>query len=40
MCITSIIISQFGFSNLINYLYPIFGYLGIVQIVRLLIQKH
>lgn len=40
MCITSIIISQFGFSNLINYLYPIFGYLGIVQIVRLLIKKY
>lgn len=36
MCITSIGISQFGFSNLINYLYPIFGYLGIIQIVRLI----
>lgn len=36
MCITSIGISQIGFSNLINYLYPIFGYLGIVQIVRLI----
>ena len=40
MCITSIIISQFGFSNLINYLYPIFGYLGIVQIIKLLIQRY
>ena len=36
MCITSIAISQIGFSNLINYLYPIFGYLGMVQIVRLI----
>jgi len=36
MCITSIVISQIGFSNLINYLYPIFWYLGIVQIVRLI----
>lgn len=36
MCITSIAISQIGFSNLINYLYPIFGYLGIVQIVKLI----
>ncbi len=36
MCITSIGIFLFGFSNLINYLYLIFGYLGIVQIVRLL----
>lgn len=32
MCITSVIISKFGFSNLVNLLYPIFGYLGIVQI--------
>ena len=39
MCITSIVISQIGFSNLINYLYPIFGYLGIVQIVRLILKK-
>ena len=37
MCITSIVISQIGFSNLINYLYPIFGYLGIVQIIKLVI---
>ena len=36
MCITSIVISQIGFSNLINYLYPIFGYLGIVQIIKLI----
>lgn len=36
MCITSIAISQIGFSNLINYLYPIFGYLGIVQIIKLI----
>ena len=32
MCITSVIISKFGFSNLVNLLYPIFGYLGIIQI--------
>ena len=37
MCITSVIISQIGFSNLINYLYPIFGYLGIVQILKLIV---
>ena len=37
MCITSVMISKFGFSNLINSLYPIFGYLGIVQIIALLI---
>ena len=35
MCITSVIVSQIGFSNLINILYPIFGYIGIVQIIKL-----
>ena len=39
MCITSIGVSQFGFSNLINYLYPIFGYFGIIQIVRLILKS-
>ena len=37
MCITSIIISNFGFSNLVNFLYPIFGGLGIIQIILLLL---
>ncbi|MDO5556364.1 MAG: hypothetical protein Q4G09_07170 [Clostridia bacterium] len=36
MCICSVFVGQFGFSNLINLLYPIFGYLGIIQIVFLL----
>lgn len=36
MCITSIVISQFGFSNLVNLLYPIFGYLGAMQILIIL----
>ena len=35
MCITSVIISKIGFSNLISSLYPIFGYLGIIQILLL-----
>lgn len=35
MCITSVIISKFGFSNLVSLLYPIFGYLGLIQILRL-----
>lgn len=33
ICITSIITSKIGFSNLVNYLYPIFGYLGFSQIL-------
>ena len=35
MCITAIIISKIGFSNLINFLYPVFGYLGLLQIWKL-----
>ena len=38
MCITSVIVSKIGFSNLINSLYPIFGYLGLIQIVGLMRQ--
>ena len=32
LCITSVIFSKIGFSNLINLLYPIFGILGLLQI--------
>lgn len=32
MCITAIAICKFGFSNLVSFLYPIFGYLGLIQI--------
>lgn len=39
MCITSVLVSKIGFSNLINLLYPIFGYLGIIQIITLMLQK-
>ena len=37
MCISSIIISQIGFSNLVNSLYPLFGYLGLMQMLLILI---
>ena len=37
MCITSLIISNFGFSKLVNFVYPLFGYIGIVQIIYILI---
>lgn len=33
MCITSLLVSNLGFSNLVKFLYPIFGYLGIIQII-------
>ncbi len=32
ICITSFFISKIGFTKLINWLYPIFGFLGILQI--------
>ncbi len=38
ICILSVFVGQIGFSSLINLLYPIFGYLGIVQIIFLLIR--
>ena len=39
MCLASVLIGQIGFSSLINLLYPIFGYLGIIQIIFLIISK-
>lgn len=39
MCVTSVIISQIGFSNLVSLLYPIFGYLGLLQILKLIITR-
>ncbi len=38
ICAFSIIMGQLGFSNLIELLYTVFGYLGIVQIIFLLIR--
>ena len=39
MCITSVLVSKIGFSNLVNILYPVFGYLGILQIYKILKNK-
>lgn len=36
LCITSILVSPIGFSNLVNSLFPMFGYLGIVEIYFIL----
>ena len=38
ICIISIFIGQIGFSNLIGILYPVFGYLGVAQIIFLLMS--
>ena len=39
LCSVSIFISKFGFSSLVNTLYPIFGCLGIVQIFYMFCRK-
>lgn len=36
ICLISIFFGQFSFSNLVGILYPIFGYLGLIQIIFLL----
>lgn len=39
MCITALFVSNIGFSNLVTILYPLFGYLGLVQILLALKTK-
>lgn len=39
MCITSVVVSKIGFSNLVNLLYPVFGYLGLLQIYKILLKN-
>lgn len=39
MCISSVLVSKIGFSQLINSLYPVFGLLGIIQIILLIKYK-
>ena len=39
LCISSIIISPIGFSNLINNLFPLFGFLGLLQIIYIFVKK-
>ena len=36
ICISSVVFSNVGFSNLINLIYPIFGFFGIIQIYLIL----
>ena len=38
MCISSLVVSNLGFSKLVNLMYPIFGYIGIIQLIY--IFKH
>lgn len=39
LCITSILVSPIGFSNLVNILFPLFGYLGIIEIYFILCKE-
>ena len=39
ICISAILVSNVGFSNLVNLLYPIFGYIGLIQIIKISIPK-
>ena len=40
ICISSIVFSKIGFSNLVNMLYPILGGLGLIQIIKLMKLKN
>lgn len=40
ICLTSIVFSEIGFSNLVNMLYPILGALGIFQIFQIFSTKY
>ena len=39
ICITAVIFSNIGFSNLVNLLYSILGILGLLQIIKILIKR-
>ncbi len=39
MCITGVFVSNIGFSNLVKMLFPVFGYLGIIQIIKILFKN-
>lgn len=36
ICMCAVFISHFGFSNLVNSLYPVFGILGLMQMLLIL----
>ena len=40
ICISAVLVSKVGFSNLVNLLYPIFGYIGLIQIIKISFQKN
>lgn len=36
ICMSSVIVSKVGFANLVNFLYPVFGYIGMIQIIKIM----
>lgn len=40
MCITAVPVSKIGFSYLVNAIYPVFGLLGLAQIIYILFHKN
>lgn len=39
ICLSAMIFSGIGFSNLVNIMYPILGFLGLLQIIKIVLQK-
>ena len=37
LCIVSVLMSDYGFSNLVRTLYPVFGYVGLLQLFNIVI---
>lgn len=37
-CIVAVLLSRFGFSEMVNMMFPIFGYLGILQIICIVVS--
>ena len=36
ICASAVIFSKFGFSNLVNMMYPILGFVGLLQIIQII----
>ena len=39
LCILGVLLSNIGFAKLVDFLYPIFGYLGLLQIFLIMLEK-
>lgn len=39
ICSSAVVFSKIGFSNLVNIMYPILGFFGLLQITKIVLQK-